>query len=296
MAGGRRTSLASLATQRVEDVPGRGQPLLIRPRVDQVATTPENPRQDFGDEAELRELGESLRTRQLQPIVVVGRATYLRLFPDHAQHVGSASYVLASGERRLRAAQLVGLETIEAVVREDLADSPAAFLDAVLSENLDRKNFDPIEEAHAVEAMVRACGTAATAAKQLRRTEGWVSQRRALLRLTEQMQTLVRAREMPVRVARSLAALPAEQQADAWQREQEVFTAVKVAPEPRAGEAVGGSGEEAFTAVKAPSRRGRRTPPGAGRGWESPETLADLVRERFTPAAIARLIELLSAE
>jgi hypothetical protein len=80
----------------------------------------------------------------------------------------------------------------------------------------DRKSLDPIEEAHAVEEMVTACGSAAKAAERFGRHESWVSQRRALLRLTPELQDSVRSGELPVRIARSVAALPAGEQEAAW--------------------------------------------------------------------------------
>ena len=62
--------------------------------------------------------------------------------------------------------------------------SPATaitLISASIGENVDRQDFDVIEEAKAVEALVTECGRADEAAKRLHKTEGWVSQRRALL-------------------------------------------------------------------------------------------------------------------
>jgi ParB family transcriptional regulator, chromosome partitioning protein len=260
---GKRTSLASIANEKVEDVPGQSRPTLVRLRPEQIAATPLNPRQNFGTDEELVALGESMRARQLQPVVVVSRAGYLKLWPEHEYQLGEAEFVLANGERRFRASRLVSLDALEAMHREEVAESRAAFLDAVLSENLDRKNFDPIEEAHAVEAMVQECGTATAAAEQFRRHKTWVSQRRALLKLTQDLQDKVRSGELPVRIARSIATVPAEQQADAWtdtrareaeavrERAQMKATPVQPSPEvsqPRPGSAPGQQAEE-FTAV-----------------------------------------------
>jgi ParB family chromosome partitioning protein len=215
---GKRVSLSSLADAPTEDVPGHSTATLIRLRPAQIAATPLNPRANFGTDKELAELGESMRVRQLQPVVAVSRARYLALWPDHEDHAGAADYVLANGERRYRAAVHVGLERLDVIVREEIADSRAAFLDALLSENLDRRNFDPIEEALAVEAMVHECGTANAAATRFRRHETWVSQRRALLKLAPGMQHRVRTGEVPVRIARSVAALPHDEQESAWLR------------------------------------------------------------------------------
>lgn len=215
---GKRISLSSLADAPIEAVPGDSVATLARLRPGQIATTPLNPRENYGSSEDLAELGESMRVRQLQPVVAVSRARYLALWPDHEDDVGAADYVLVNGERRYRAAVQVGLERLDVIVREEIADSRAEFLDALVSENIDRKNFDPIEEARAVDAMVQECGTASAAAVRFRRHETWVSQRRALLKLAPDMQRRVRAGEVPVRIARSVAALPPDEQESAWLR------------------------------------------------------------------------------
>jgi ParB family transcriptional regulator, chromosome partitioning protein len=221
MAAGRRTSLAALADVPVEVVPGHAAQILERLKPSRIAATPLNSRTNFGSSEELAELGESMRVRQLQPVVVVGRADYLRLWPEHEEGIGSADYVLVNGERRWRAAAQVSLPVVDAIIRPQLADSRPAFLDAIFTENIDRKNLDPIEEARAVEEMVTECGSAAKAAERFRRHESWVSQRRALLKLTPALQDHVRSGELPVRIARSIAALPPGNQETAWRETRE---------------------------------------------------------------------------
>jgi ParB family chromosome partitioning protein len=216
---GRRTSLASLAGAKVEDVPGRSDAVLLALPLDKLHCTRFNPRRNFGTEDELREFGEKLQKEQLQPAVVVSRTAYLKLWPDEAERVGAATYVIANGERRYRASRIIGLPTIEVVHREDVAKSKADFLDAVQSENNDRKDLDPIERAIAIETMVTELGGADQVAAYYSKTKGWVSQQRKLLKLVPQLQDLVSSGEMPVRVARDIAGLPAPAQAAAWQAE-----------------------------------------------------------------------------
>lgn len=256
--GGQRTSLAGLAAQKVETVPGRDQATLVKMLVSTIAPTPVNPRADFGSKEELVELGESMRRQQLAPVVVVSRASYLKLFPEHAEQVDAATYVLANGERRFRAAQAAGLETIEAVIREGVAQDRKTFVDAVVTENVDRKNFDPIEEALAVEALVKEFGTARAVAEHRGAGESWVSQRRSLLRLAPDMQQLVRKRVMPVEKARHLAkaikdqGLDGEQQREWWEAE---LGRPKVR-ERQQGESPPRAEPENFTAVKPPAGEG----------------------------------------
>ena len=59
------------------------------------------------------------------------------------------------------------------------------------------------------------------AAMKLAKSKGWISQRRALLRLTPELQAALRNGELAVRTARSLAQVPPEAQVQAWAAEQE---------------------------------------------------------------------------
>lgn len=230
MAAGRRTSLASLAGAKVDDVPGMSDLLLLSLPIDKLIPTRFNPRRRFGSEQDLREFGEKLAKKQLQPAVVVSRAGYLRLWPDEAERVGSIPYVIANGERRYRASLIVGRPTIDVVHNEDVAKSRADFLDAVQSENNDRENLDPIERAIAIETMVTELGGADKVAAYYGKSKGWVSQQRKLLKLTRELQDLVSAGDMPVRVARDIAGLPLSDQAAAWRAEVEDRAAAKAAP------------------------------------------------------------------
>ncbi|MDX3531942.1 ParB N-terminal domain-containing protein [Streptomyces sp. ID05-39B] len=264
---GRRTSLASLAGEKVDDVPGKSDPLLLSLPLNKLVPTRFNPRRRFGTEEELREFGQKLAREQLQPAVVVSRTAYLKLWPEEADHVGDASYVIANGERRYRASLLVGRPALEVVHKEDVASSRAAFLDAVQSENNDRENLDPIERALGIDIMVTQIGGADQVAVYYGKTKGWVSQQRKLLKLTPELQDLVSSGELPVRVARDIAGLPAEVQATAWEEELERRRLEKEAGARLRGQ----KKEERFTAVN-------QTPPGR------PKTVVQLppVPDRFT--------------
>ncbi|MFF2411821.1 ParB/RepB/Spo0J family partition protein [Streptomyces sp. NPDC058092] len=175
-----------------------------------------NPRRNFGTEEDLKEFGLVLKRRQLQPAVVVSRSAYLNLWPDESEAVGSAQYVIGNGERRFRASRAIGLTTLEVVHKEDVAKTRADFLDAVLSENNDREDLDPIERALGIETMVSELGGADKVAEHYRKSKGWVSQQRKLLKLTPELQALVSSGELPIRVGREIAGLPGGEQAAAW--------------------------------------------------------------------------------
>ncbi|MFB7900679.1 ParB/RepB/Spo0J family partition protein, partial [Streptomyces xiamenensis] len=124
---------------------------LIRLPLGQVSPTPLNPRRNFGTDEEKTRFGEELRESQLAACVVVSRSAYLKLWSDHEVKIGDADHVLLNGERRYRSAQHVGLDTLDFVVRDDLAASREEFIHHLLAENLDREDFDVIERARGVQ-------------------------------------------------------------------------------------------------------------------------------------------------
>ncbi|MGA5670123.1 ParB/RepB/Spo0J family partition protein [Streptomyces pseudogriseolus] len=220
---GKRVSLASLAAAKVEAVPGASRPDLIHVPPQSVAPTPLNPRRAF-DETELLELGEDMRNGQLQPCVAVAKAAYLKLYPEHAgQLPEQCRYVMAAGERRWRAAVKVGLEQLDVMLRHDLTESRVRFLAAVLSENVQRANFNPIEEADGLRAMLDLHdGNQAAAARAMGKSKAWFNQRIGLLRLSDEMVQLVFEGKLTAfRDMRRYAALPPGEQYVAWKRDHE---------------------------------------------------------------------------
>ena len=97
--------------------------------LDRIRPCPFQPRKDFSPET-LRELADSIREQGIvQPLIVRERNDYLELI---------------AGERRWRAAQLLGLAEVPVILRP--ADDRAV-LELALIENLQRENLNPIEEA-----------------------------------------------------------------------------------------------------------------------------------------------------
>ncbi|MFJ3714037.1 ParB/RepB/Spo0J family partition protein [Streptomyces sp. NPDC090053] len=184
---------------------------LVRLRLTEVAPTPLNPRRNFGTDEQKTRFGEELRTAQLAACVAVSRDTYLDLWPDHTAKIGDAAYVLVNGERRYRSAEHVGLESLDFVVRDDLASSREDFIDNLLKENLDREDFDVIERARGVQQLVDVCaeesetGSRTRAAKRLGRDRSWVTNQIALLTLPDEIQTMLSAGSMSERDGRLTA-------------------------------------------------------------------------------------------
>jgi len=100
--------------------------------VEFIAPNPRNPRRSFAD-AELEDLAASLRQHGIvQPVVV-------RPSKEHSGH-----YEIIAGERRWRAAQRAGLNSIPVIVR-DVDDRMA--LELAIVENVQRSDLNPVEEA-----------------------------------------------------------------------------------------------------------------------------------------------------
>lgn len=102
---------------------------VLRISLHRIQTCPFQPRKDFSHES-LRELADSIKEQGVvQPLIVRERGD---------------TYELIAGERRWRAAQMLGLMDVPVIVRE--ADDRTV-LELALIENLQRENLNPIEEA-----------------------------------------------------------------------------------------------------------------------------------------------------
>jgi ParB family chromosome partitioning protein len=212
-ARGKRTSLADLAGAVGENSPVE-QAVVKTPAprtvsLHELAPNPRNPRDDLGDLSDL----EGIADLQLQAATVVTRAAYLALYPEDPV---TARYVVINGCRRLAAAHKYGRSDLAIVVNDEIARDRVTLISAAIAENVDRKDFDVIEEAKAVASLVAECGRADLAAEKLHKTGAWVSQRRALLELAPELQTALRRGELAIREARALARVPQWEQVARW--------------------------------------------------------------------------------
>ena len=108
--------------------------------VNAITPNPHQPRSTM-DEAALRELADSIREHGLiQPLIVTQAA---------------GGYQLIAGERRWRAAQLAGLATVPAVLKEA---APQQMLELALVENLQRADLNALEEASAFKQLMDEFG------------------------------------------------------------------------------------------------------------------------------------------
>jgi ParB family transcriptional regulator, chromosome partitioning protein len=149
------------------------------------------PRHVFEEEA-LEELKTSIReVGFLQPIVV--------------RDLGDGKYELVMGERRWRAAQAIGRETIPAIVRETRDDD---MLRDALLENIHRANLNPLEEAAAYQQLLEEFDVShEELAKRIGRSRPQISNTIRLLKLPGQVQNRVAAGVISAGHARALLGL-----------------------------------------------------------------------------------------
>lgn len=147
-------------------------------------------------EAALAELADSIRAQGIvQPVVV-------RRLDD--------GYELIAGERRWRAAQIAGLETVPAVVR-DIPDQAAAAM--ALIENIQREDLNPLEEAQAIRRLIGEFEmTHQAAADAVGRSRTAVTNLLRLLELHDTVKDHVNEGRLEMGHARCLLALPLDDQ------------------------------------------------------------------------------------
>lgn len=132
-------------------------PELCRVPIEFVVPNPRQPRQYF-DPEKLNELAEAIRSTGglLQPIVVrMARQSNTANKSLHHTPTSDKRYEIIAGERRWRACQLAGLDTIDCLVRHC---SDEEMLEASIIENVSRADLNPIEEAKAYQRMIDEFG------------------------------------------------------------------------------------------------------------------------------------------
>lgn len=177
--------------------------------LDQIVPNTRQPRQVF-DEDDLNELAASIReVGVLQPIVV--RRIPLNEVPSvtlkgFLEEKPEARYELIMGERRLRASELAGLDTIPAIVRH--TEDSDLLRDALL-ENLHRAQLNPLEEAFAYQQLMADFGaTQEELSKKIARSRPQIANTLRLLKLPASVQKKVSAQVLSAGHARALLGLP----------------------------------------------------------------------------------------
>ncbi|MFI7406874.1 ParB/RepB/Spo0J family partition protein [Streptomyces sp. NPDC049541] len=208
--------------------------------VHRVSLNPDNPRSSLGD---LTDLAGSLKTHgQKQAITVMNRDAYIKANPQReADLEPETTHVVVDGSSRLAAAREGGLATIKVMVSDDEGSTPEEILESALVANIHRQDLEELDEARALQRLLEIQGSQRALAKRLHRSQGWISQRLALLNLTPELQA--RIGEEPIDLLRAVGNKPADQQEAALEelkaeraRKEEQARASKGTPKPQAPE------------------------------------------------------------
>ena len=178
--------LASLIPQRPAAIAAPTEIPIVR-----ISRNPYQPRRAVDQEA-IEQLAASIRKHGvLQPVLVTETFD---------------GYQLVAGERRVRAAQLAGLERVPAVIRQ-LADRDQ--LELALVENLQRADLSAIEEAHAFRQLIDEFGLTQDAiATGLGRSRSGVANTLRLLETHDSVQEAIASGLITEGHGRALAGLP----------------------------------------------------------------------------------------
>lgn len=163
--------------------------------VSQISANPFQPRKVF-DETAIQELAESIQEHGvLQPIIVRKKGQ---------------KYELVVGERRYRAAQLAGLTSVPAIVKNFTEQQ---MMELAILENLQREDLTPIEEAEAYQSLIEKLGfTQEDLAKRLGKSRPHIANHIRLLNLPETVRELVNEGKLSMGHGRTLLGLKKKQQ------------------------------------------------------------------------------------
>lgn len=163
--------------------------------ISQIAANPKQPRTYF-DENALEELADSINTLGIiQPITV--------------KKVDAQHYIIISGERRWRAAQLTGLKTIPAYIRE--VDDQNLH-EMALVENIQRQDLNAIEVALSLQRLIEECElTQDTLATRVGKKRSTIANYMRLLKLPVEVQLALKEDLITMGHAKAIASVESEE-------------------------------------------------------------------------------------
>ncbi|RJR23652.1 MAG: ParB/RepB/Spo0J family partition protein [Desulfobacteraceae bacterium] len=151
--------------------------------IERIRPDPDQPRKTFNQET-LNSLADSIRDLGgvIDPLTVQ--------YDENHDH-----FRILSGERRYRAANLVGLEKLPCIIKE--IDKEKSFMLQLMA-NLQREDIRPLEESDAIRSLIERFGySQANVAKLLNRSQSYVSQIVGLQRLAEPAKEILQTSEVP---------------------------------------------------------------------------------------------------
>lgn len=180
------------ALMGMEDAPAEAEKQPAREvDIQKIDINKEQPRKHF-DEEKMQDLADSIRQHGvIQPLVVKPEA--------------NGRYTIIAGERRYRAARMVGLKQVPVVTKEV---TDRELLQISMIENIQREDLNPLEEAQGIAALMEQFSlTQEEAAEILGRSRSAVANSLRLLNLPESVKKRIVAAELSAGHARALLAI-----------------------------------------------------------------------------------------
>jgi len=162
-------------------------------KLDEIRSNPYQPRKTFNEES-LRELAVSIKEYGIvQPIIV---------------KKSIRGYELIAGERRCKASRMAGLTEVPAIIK-DFTDQE--MMEIALIENIQREDLNPIDEARSVMNIIKLRGmTQEEFAMKFGKSRSYITNLLGLLKLPDNVQTMVINKEISASHARTLSKLEDE--------------------------------------------------------------------------------------
>lgn len=173
-----------------DGIPETQKDSVVELKINDISPNSAQPRKLFNEDA-LQELADSIKENGvIQPIIVAKRGK---------------GYRIVAGERRWRASRLAGLSVIPAIVR-DLTDQQT--MEQALIENIQRQDLNPLEEAFAMDNLMKEHGlTQEALAKKLGKSRPAIANTLRLINIDESLQDFVRNGDLSAGHARALLAI-----------------------------------------------------------------------------------------
>lgn len=162
--------------------------------IKEIRKNPYQPRKKFNDEA-LKELSDSIKEYGLiQPIII---------------KESIKGYELIAGERRVRAAELAGLDKIPAIIKE-ITDQE--MMDIALLENIQREDLNAIEIAEAINSIIKSKNiTQDEMAEKFGKSRSYITNMLGLLKLPYEVKMMVANQKISMSHAKALSKLEDEE-------------------------------------------------------------------------------------
>jgi len=170
--------------------------------INSIKTNPFQPRIDFNDD-EIRGLAESIKNQGLlQPVVVRQKGPHFEII---------------SGERRYRAFQLLGRDSVPCIVKQEVSDRE--MLELALIENIQREELNEIEKAVAYRKLLLEYSyTHEQLADHIGKSRTAITNSLRLLNLPEEIQAMVRNGQISMGHARALLTIDENEQLEVAKR------------------------------------------------------------------------------